>query len=121
MAARERLRIAVQKSGRLNEKSLALLSQCGLNFDVQRGRERLLYQSADFPIDLMLVRDDDIPEYVSDGVCDLGVVGLNVLEERFPEKDGVTVLRELGFGKCRLALAVPNGARFKGPKSMAGL
>jgi ATP phosphoribosyltransferase len=121
MAARERLRIAVQKSGRLNEKSLALLAQCGLNFDVQRGRERLLYQSADFPIDLMLVRDDDIPEYVADGVCDLGVVGLNVLEERFPENDRVTTLRELGFGRCRLAIAVPNAARFAGPKSLAGL
>jgi ATP phosphoribosyltransferase len=121
MAARERLRIAVQKSGRLNEKSLSLLGQCGLNFDVQRGRERLLYQSADFPIDLMLVRDDDIPEYVADGVCDLGVVGLNVLEERFPNKNAVAVLRELGFGRCRLAIAVPNAARFTGPKSLSGL
>src|SRR5205823_896738 len=111
-AVRQRLRIAVQKSGRLNEKSMALLAQCGLNFDVRAGRDRLFYQSAHFPIDLMLVRDDDIPEYVADGVCDLGVVGLNVLEERFPRKDGakggVTTLRELGFGKCRLAIAVPN-------------
>ncbi len=121
MAARERLRIAVQKSGRLNEKSMALLGHCGLNFDVQRGRERLLYQSAHFPIDLMLVRDDNIPEYVADGVCDLGVVGLNVLEERFGEKKTVTVLRELGFGRCRLAVAVPNSESFKGPKSLSGL
>ena len=72
-----------------NEKSLALLSQCGLNFDVQRGRERLLYQSADFPIDLMLVRDDDIPTFVNDGACELGIVG----------RDGVIDRRGHLFGK----------------------
>src|SRR5271157_4251619 len=96
---RDRLRIAVQKGGRLNEKSLALLQKCGVGFDLMPGKERLLYQSADFPIDLMLVRDDDIPEYVSDGVCDLGIVGLNVLEERLFAEQAVTVLRKLGFGK----------------------
>ena len=119
-AARDRLRIAVQKSGRLNEKSLALLQRCGIAFDLKTGKERLLYQSVDFPIDLMLVRDDDIPEYVSDGVCDLGIVGLNVLEERLPAEPAVTVLRRLGFGKCRLSIAVPNSARFSGVEELEG-
>ena len=126
MIERKRLRIAVQKSGRLSEKSLALLEKCGIDFDVGVGKARLLYQCADFPIDLMLVRDDDIPEYVADGVCDLGVVGTNVLEERFcgaasKLKPGdVETLRKLGFGRCRLSIAVPEGFKFKGPKSLEG-
>jgi ATP phosphoribosyltransferase len=122
---RKRLRIAVQKSGRLSEKSLALLEKCGLDFDVGVGRARMLYQCADFPIDLMLVRDDDIPEYVADGVCDLGIVGTNVLEERFCGDSGLTpetveILRKLGFGRCRLSIAVPDGFQFKGPRSLKG-
>lgn len=117
---RERLRIAIQKGGRLNEKSLNLLQKCGVNFDLMNGKERLLYQSPDFPLDLMLVRDDDIPEYVSDGVCDLGIVGLNVLEERLPAEPAVTVLRKLGFGKCRLSIAVPNGTTFDGVAQLQG-
>lgn len=110
MKERQRLRIAVQKSGRLNEKSIGLLEKCGIEFDVGSGKARLIYQCADFPMDLMLVRDDDIPEYVADGVCDLGIVGQNVLEERAsaPGKtDAIETLRRLGFGRCRLSIAVP--------------
>lgn len=125
MIERKRLRIAVQKSGRLSEKSLALLEKCGLDFDVGVGKARLLYQCADFPIDLMLVRDDDIPEYVADGVCDLGIAGMNVLEERLCgdsglKADAVEILRKLGFGRCRLSIAVPEGASFDGPASLDG-
>ena len=121
---KDRLAIAIQKSGRLNEKSLALLGQCGLQFDAVKWKEKLVLRCADFPVDLMMVRDDDIPEYVASGTCEMGVVGLNVLEERarsLPHGgDGIEVLRKLGFGRCRLSLAVPALAAFEGPRSLAG-
>ncbi|MBI3506877.1 MAG: ATP phosphoribosyltransferase [Proteobacteria bacterium] len=123
MTKRKRLRIAVQKSGRLNEKSLALLEKCGIDFDIGGSKARLLYQCAEFPADLMLVRDDDIPEYVADGVCDLGIVGENVIEERVAgglKASAVEVLRKLGFGRCRLSIAVPEGSAFNGVKSLNG-
>jgi ATP phosphoribosyltransferase len=119
---KDRLAIAVQKSGRLNERSLALLAQCGLQFDAP-SKDRLILRSPDLPVDLMMVRDDDIPEYVASGICEMGVVGQNVLEERRlsePASDGVEVLRELGFGRCRLSIAVPAAAPFEGPASLAG-
>ncbi len=117
MKDRTRLRIAVQKSGRLADKSLALFTKCGLDFDLRK--DRLLYECNDFPVDLMLVRDDDIPEYVADGVCDLGVVGKNVLLEKEVAVETVT---RLGFGGCRLSIAVPEGeaAGYVGPASLAG-
>src|SRR5271170_3456002 len=125
MTKRKRLRIAVQKSGRLHDKSLSLLGKCGLDFDVRIGKDRLLYQCADFPIDLMLVRDDDIPEYIADDVCDLGIVGINVLEEKTCAESGfkpesVEILRKLGFGRCRLSIAVPNEAAFNNAASLRG-
>ncbi len=123
MNARRRLRIAVQKSGRLNEKSLALLKKCGIDFEVGVGKARLIYSCPDFPLDLMLVRDDDIPEYVADGVCDLGVVGQNVIEERAAaglKPEAVETLRALGFGRCRLALAVPEGSGLDDARKLAG-
>lgn len=123
MKERKRLRIAVQKSGRLNERSLTLLEKCGIEFDVGRGKARLIYQCAEFPMDLMLVRDDDIPECVADGVCDLGIVGQNVLEERASAPgrvDGVETLRTLGFGRCRLAIAVPVESGIEKVAQLAG-
>lgn len=119
---KDRLAIAVQKSGRLNEKSLALLGQCGLQFDAVKWKEKLVLRCADFPVDLMMVRDDDIPEYVARGTCEMGIVGENVLEERarVHGADGLEVLRKLGFGRCRLSLAVPAGAPFDGPRSLDG-
>lgn len=119
-----RLRIAIQKSGRLAEKSVALFSKCGLDFDLRK--DRLLHECKDFPIDLMLVRDDDIPEYVADGVCDLGVVGENLIRERVgaaPGSKGTSIktVMRLGFGTCRLSIAVPEGATFGSPKDLAGL
>ncbi len=118
-----RLRIAIQKSGRLAEKSISLFSKCGLDFDLRR--DRLLHECKEFPIDLMLVRDDDIPEYVADGVCDLGVVGENVIRERLPvsELDGdkrVAVVSSLGFGACRLSLALPEMSPVVEVKDLAG-
>ena len=119
-----RLRIAIQKSGRLAEKSIALFTKCGLDFDLRK--DRLLQSSTDFPVDLMLVRDDDIPEYVADGVCDLGIVGENVIREKYFSQPGVDrsrleVLLKLGFGPCRLSMAVPVGFNYTSPKSLNGL
>ncbi len=102
-----RLRIAIQKSGRLNTKSLSALNQAGLDFDIRASS--LIAGCRNFPIDLMLVRDDDIPAYVGDGVCEMGVVGENLLFEHDESKMrfGIETIIPLGFGRCRLAIAVP--------------
>jgi ATP phosphoribosyltransferase len=120
---KDRLAVAVQKSGRLYEKSMALLAQCGLTFDAAKWKEKLILRCSDFPVDLMMVRDDDIPEYVASGICEMGIVGQNVLEERNRSQAGespIEVVRELGFGRCRLSLAVPAAAPFEGPRSLDG-
>ena len=120
---KDRLAVAVQKSGRLNEKSMALLAQCGLTFDAVKWKEKLILRCADFPVDLMMVRDDDIPEYVASGICEMGIVGQNVLEERNRSQSGeagIEVVRELGFGRCRLSVAVPAAAPYEGPRSLEG-
>jgi ATP phosphoribosyltransferase len=119
-----RIRIAIQKSGRLSEKSTSLFTKCGLDFDLHKNR--LLHASPEFPIDLMLVRDDDIPGYVADGVCDLGIVGENVLREKYTSRadvqpGGLEILSRLGFGHCRLSLAAPASLDYKGPASLQGL
>ncbi len=106
----QRLRIAIQKSGRLAEGSLDLLKRCGIDLET-RTKDRLLTRCVDFPVDIMHVRDDDIPAYVSDGVCDLGIVGLNTLEESNLDTKK-SILRRLGFGRCELALAVPKARAF---------
>jgi ATP phosphoribosyltransferase len=112
-----RIKIAIQKSGRLSEKSLKLLSDCGL--ELESSKNRLISKCDNFPLDVMLLRDDDIPEYVYDGICDLGIVGENVLKEKIisrPDikKDCVEVVKELGFGKCRLAIAFPQDLPYTG-------
>ncbi len=122
--SQDRIRMAIQKSGRLSEKSLALLNRCGLNFEMSK--DRLFCRAENFPLDLMLLRDDDIPEYVNDGVCDLGIVGMNVLDEKLLGRhdkatDGVFVLKELGFGKCRLSLAIPQEKEYTGLEFFRGI
>ena len=110
-AMRDRLRIAVQKSGRLAEPARALLSACGLTW--RESRDHLFCIGESLPIDLLLVRDDDIPALLADGTCDLGIVGRNVLSERVVERTRASEVvpfrewRGLGFGACRLMLAVP--------------
>lgn len=115
-----RLRLALQKSGRLTERSHDLLTRCGLTFNFSK--DKLFSESENFPLDLMLVRDDDIPEYVSDGICELGIVGLNVVEEYQQQKkitaNPIKVLKKLGFGNCRLSIAVPVGRPYDGPESL---
>jgi len=110
-AGRDRLRIAIQKSGRLADPARSLLAACGLSW--RESRDRLFCYGESLPIDLLLVRDDDIPGLIADGVCDLGVVGRNELDEQAAERrrNGLAPayreLRGLGFGRCRLMLAVP--------------
>lgn len=116
----QRLRIAVQKSGRLSEKSFRLLDRCGLSFPWES--QKLILKSETFPIDVMKVRDDDIPGYVADGVCDLGIVGQNVISEKSFEIHNPPVpLLQLGFGTCRLAIAVPKELAFSGLNDLSGL
>ncbi|MEQ1708381.1 MAG: ATP phosphoribosyltransferase [Terricaulis sp.] len=115
--ARTRLVIAMQRSGRLAEKSLELIANAGLR--ILKGANELHYRIENYPIDLLRVRDDDIPTFVADGVADLGIVGRNVLEEnaRVPAPE---VVMALGFGRCDLKIAVPEGMVFDGPASLAG-
>lgn len=110
-----RLRIAVQKSGRLSEKSLKIIRDCGIKFGSD---SRLLKEEADnFPIEFLYLRDDDIPRYVHDGVADIGIVGRN----EFDEQDlPLEVLKDLGFSKCRLSIAVPDGFPYNGLASLQG-
>ena len=119
-----RLKVAVQKSGRLTDPSLDLLARCGLK--LSRGKDQLMGFGENMPLDVLFVRDDDIPDLVQEDICDLGVVGWNVLEEkrlqlgarhqdaRFQE------LRKLDFGRCRLSLAVPQGFTYEDSRSIAG-
>ncbi|WP_143960604.1 ATP phosphoribosyltransferase [Litoribacter populi] len=103
------IRIAVQKSGRLSEDSLALLKECGIKF--YNGGGKLKSPSSNFPIEFLFLRDDDIPGYVADGVADIGIVGENELVEKNKE---VVTLHKLGFSKCRLSLAIPKGQEYSG-------
>lgn len=95
------LKIAIQKSGRLSEDSLKLLKDCGI--DLRNVKDRLRTESDNFPVEVFFLRDDDIPQYVEDGVADIGFVGENVVYEK---KKSVQVREKLGFGKCRLSIAV---------------
>ncbi len=114
-----RLKIAVQKSGRLADRSLELISGAGLR--VMKGANELLYRIENQPIDLLRVRDDDIPTFVADNVAELGIVGYNVLAEHFPDTDleSMIVMR-LGFGSCTLKIAVPNDVDYTGPQWLSG-
>jgi ATP phosphoribosyltransferase len=119
-----RLKLAVQKSGRLTDPSLDLLARCGLQ--LSRGKDQLMGFGENMPLDVLFVRDDDIPDLVQEDVCDLGLVGLNVLEEKRLElaARGAPArfqnARPLEFGRCRLSLAVPEGTRYGGVGSLAG-
>ena len=110
-----RLHLAIQKKGRLADQSRDLLKQAGMK--VQDTKTGLTARATNFPLDLMLVRDDDIPTFVGDGVCELGIVGLNVLEEYRlgQDEDDVEIIARLGFGKCRLMIAAPEAEEFELP------
>lgn len=120
----QRIKVAVQKSGRLTEPSLDLLERCGLKFT--HGKDQLFRFGENMPVDLLLVRDDDIPGLVSDDVCDLGIVGLNTAQEKrfgFENNGGdarFDQVCELDFGHCRLSIAAPDDTAYSGPASLQG-
>ena len=122
MKTRDRLRIAMQKSGRLTEPALELLNRCGLTF--RQSRDKLFCFGEGEPVDLLLVRDDDIPGLIAQGVCDLGIVGRNVLSEYqlTTGRDGPELAewRPLGFGRCRLSIAVPQELDYQSPAQLQG-
>jgi ATP phosphoribosyltransferase len=109
------IRIAVQKSGRLSDDSLSLIKECGIKF--YNGTGKLKSTSTNFPMELLYLRDDDIPGYVADGVADLGIVGENEVAEKAKPVD---VLKKLGFSKCRLSLAIPKGENYSGIQYFEG-
>lgn len=111
-----KLRIAIQKSGRLNEDSVRLLKECGI--EISNGLNRLKAEAQNFPLEIYFLRDDDIPQYVEDGVADCGIVGQNVLAEKNRK---VKTVEALGFGKCRLSIAFPKNKNYKGIKDLNGL
>jgi ATP phosphoribosyltransferase len=114
----ERLTIALQKGGRLGEQSLELVAAAGLR--ITKGANELLYRVENYPIDLLRVRDDDIPTFVADGVADIGIVGRNVLEEHPFDGPAPEVVMALGFGRCDLKIALPAGSDYVGAKSLEG-
>lgn len=104
-----RLKIAVQRSGRLSEATMSLFQECGIKFN--NGAKKLMATSINLPLDFLFLRDDDIPGYVEDGIADLGVVGQNVHVEF---KKDIEEIKPLGFSKCRLSLAVPREIDYRG-------
>ena len=109
------LRIAIQKSGRLQEESLKLLKESGLVFS--NGKDQLKTQATNFPVEVLFLRDDDIPQYVEDQVADAGIVGENVMIEKQKKNE---LVRRLDFAKCRLSIAIPRSETYGGISSLAG-
>jgi ATP phosphoribosyltransferase len=110
-----KLKIAIQKSGRLSESSLKLLKECGIEFD--NGLNKLKAEAFNFPLEVFFLRDDDIPQYVEDGVADIGIVGENVMLEK---NRSVKLVDKLGFGKCRLSIAIPKDQKYNSIKDFNG-
>jgi ATP phosphoribosyltransferase len=110
-----KLKIALQKQGKLADGSTELLRKCGIRFS--NGQGKLRTEAVDFPLEIFFLRDDDIPDYVADGVADIGIVGQNILEEN-PKL--VDVIEHLGFGRCRLSLAVPKNFEYETIEDLCG-
>ncbi len=110
-----KLKLAVQKKGRLSDKSLQLLRNCGL--EIENYSERLFLPARNFDLDLLFLRDDDIPEYVQDGVADIGIVGENVLYEK---SANVEIIKKLGFGKCKLMIGIPESSNLDSVDELNG-
>ena len=110
-----KLRIAIQKSGRLNEDSIKILKEAGIEFN--NGLNKLKAEAVNFPLEVFFLRDDDIPQYIEDGVADIGIVGENVVLEKNKE---IKIVDRLGFGKCRLSIAIPKNQKYKGLSDLEG-
>jgi ATP phosphoribosyltransferase len=111
-----KIRIAVQKSGRLGEGSQKMITDCGISLN--NGFGRLKAEASNFPLEVLYLRDDDIPQYVADGVADIGIAGENVIREK---NIPLEMLARLGFGKCRLSIAIPRNNPFSGLKDLQGM
>jgi ATP phosphoribosyltransferase len=109
------IRIAIQKSGRLNTESLALLKSCGIAID--NGKDQLKAAARNFPVEVFFLRNGDIPQYLRDGVVDLAILGSNTLVEKGTDLE---VIEELGFSKCRVSIALPKGSAYNGVNDLAG-
>jgi len=110
-----KLKIAIQKSGRLNEDTLKILKECGIS--IENGSDQLKASASNFPVEVLFLRNSDIPQYLSDGVVDAAIIGENTLLEKNPELE---VVEFLGFSKCRLSLATPNGQVYNNIKDLEG-
>jgi ATP phosphoribosyltransferase len=110
------LRLAIQKKGRLSEESLGLIKECGIKFS--NNTRTLKSRSGNFNIEFLFLRDDDIPDYVADGVADIGIVGENVMLEKNKE---LNVIKRLGFSRCRLSIAIPKDRAYKGLQQLEGV
>ena len=110
----QKLKLAIQKKGRLSDESIKLINECDISFPDSSGK--LVSSAYEFPMEILFLRDDDIPDYVQDGVADLGIVGQNVLVESDKDVDEVI---KMGFGKCRLSLAVPRNMDYTSVKDLS--
>ncbi len=108
-----KLKIAIQKSGRLHDDSIKLLKECGI--DINNGVNKLKTEATNFPLEVFFLRDDDIPQYIEDGVADIGIVGENVVLEKQKQ---VNIVQKLGFGKCRLSMAVEKSVDYTSVKDL---
>jgi len=111
----EKLKIAIQKSGRLSEKSVSLLKEAGIS--MTNGARKLISVSGSYPIEVLYLRDDDIPQYVKDRVADIGIVGENVFAEKGSD---ISIVERLGFSRCRMSLAIPKQEAYDGPSYFEG-
>ena len=111
----EKIKIAIQKSGRLSEKSIALLNECGIK--IANSNRTLKNEAKNFPMEILFLRDDDIPQYVEQGVADIGILGENEVWEKEKEVD---VIEKLGFSGCRLSLAIPKDEKYSGLSYFSG-
>ena len=109
------IRIAIQKSGRLNQESLALLKSCGIS--IENGKDQLKAAARNFPVEVFFLRNGDIPQYLRDGVVDLAILGSNTLVEKGSDLE---IIEHLGFSKCRVSIAIPKGDTFSGVAALSG-
>ena len=111
-----KIRIAIQKAGRLNEESIEILKECGISID--NGRDQLKASSRNFPMEVFYLRNGDIPQYLRDGVVDIAIIGENVLIEK---GEDISVVEKLGFSKCKVSLAVPKAFKYNSINDLNGL
>lgn len=112
----KKLKIALQKSGRLHEESIKFLKDCGININLYYS-DKLRVEAINFPMDVFFLRDDDIPKYIQEGVADIGIVGKNIV---FEQKKNILIKEKLGFGICRLSIAVPKDTKYKNVEELDG-